>query len=29
MKDDKSQIIDKITIVGGTHGNEYIGPYLE
>ncbi len=28
MKDDKSQIIDKVTIVGGTHGNEYIGPYF-
>ena len=28
MKDDKGQIIDKVTIVGGTHGNEYIGPYL-
>ena len=28
MKDDKRQIIEKITIAGGTHGNEYIGPYF-
>ncbi|WP_419533296.1 aspartoacylase [Endozoicomonas sp.] len=28
MKGDKNQIIEKVTIVGGTHGNEYIGPYF-
>lgn len=28
MKGDKNQIIEKITIVGGTHGNEFIGPYF-
>lgn len=28
MKNDKCQDIEKITIVGGTHGNEYLGPYL-
>lgn len=28
MKDDKRQIIEKVTIIGGTHGNEYIGPYF-
>lgn len=28
MKGDKTQIIEKITIIGGTHGNEYIGPYF-
>ncbi|USE37879.1 aspartoacylase [Endozoicomonas sp. SCSIO W0465] len=28
MKGDKNQIIEKVTIIGGTHGNEYIGPYF-
>ncbi|MFK0572065.1 aspartoacylase [Endozoicomonas sp.] len=28
MKNDAYQAIKKITIVGGTHGNEYLGPYF-
>ncbi len=28
MNGDKNLIIEQITIVGGTHGNEYIGPFF-
>ncbi|MBO9492754.1 aspartoacylase [Thalassotalea sp. G20_0] len=28
MKNGNHQVIEKVTIIGGTHGNEYIGPYF-